>query len=70
MHMLQNRVGRWHLLAEFATGKYRHGQYSQKWRLLAFINISLISLHIILLTVLATHYIVHGHHSTIFAVYA
>ena len=52
------------------TGKYRHEQYSQKWRLPAFINISLISLQIILLTVLATHYIIHGHHSTIFAAYA
>ena len=59
-------VGRWHLPAVFA-GKYQHGQYSQKWRLPAFINISLISLQIILLTVLATYYIVHGHHSTIFA---
>ena len=39
------------------SGVYRH--------LLAFINISLISLQIILLTVLATHYIVHGHHSKI-----
>ena len=38
--------------------------------LLTFINISLISLQIILLTVLATHFIVHGHHSTIFAAYA
>ena len=35
------------------------------WHLLAFINILLISLQIILLTVLAAHYIVHGHHSTI-----
>ena len=52
------------------TGKYRRGQYSQKWRLLAFINISLISLQITLLTVLATYYIIHGHHSTIFAAYA
>ena len=40
---------------------YRH--------LLAFINISLISLQITLLTVLATYYIIHGHHSTIFAAY-
>ena len=40
------------------SGVYRH--------LLAFINISLISLQIILLTVLATYYIIHGHHSTIF----
>ena len=52
------------------TGKYRRGQYSQKWRLPAFINISLISLQITLLTVLATYYIIHGHHSTIFAAYA
>ena len=52
------------------TGKYRRGQYSQKWRLLEFINISLISLQITLLTVLATYYIIHGHHSTIFAAYA
>ena len=44
------------------SGVYRH--------LLAFINISLISLQIILLTVLATYYITHGHHSTIFAAYA
>ena len=44
------------------SGVYRH--------LLAFINISLISLQIILLTVLATHYIIHGHHRTIFAAYA
>ena len=44
------------------SGVYRH--------LLAFINISLISLQIILLTVLATYYIIHGHHSTIFAAYA
>ena len=44
------------------SGVYRH--------LLAFINISLISLQILLLTVLATHYIVHGHHSTIFTAYA
>ena len=44
------------------SGVYRH--------LLAFINISLISLQIILLTVLATHYIIHGHHSTIFTAYA
>ena len=70
------RVGRWHLPAVFATGLpvntevdntpksgvYRH--------LLAFINISLISLQITLLTVLATYYIIHGHHSTIFAAYA
>ena len=41
------------------SGVYRH--------LLAFINISLISLQIILLTVLATHYTIHGLHSTIFA---
>ena len=40
-------------------------KYSQKWRIPAFIYISLISLQIILLTVLATHYIVHGHLSTI-----
>ena len=44
------------------SGVYRH--------LLAFINISLISLQITLLTVLATYYIIHGHHSTIFAAYA
>ena len=44
------------------SGVYRH--------LLAFINISLISLQITLLTVLATYYIMHGHHSTIFAAYA
>ena len=44
------------------NGVYRH--------LLAFINISLISLQITLLTVLATYYIIHGHHSTIFAAYA
>ena len=44
------------------SGVYRH--------LLAFVNISLISLQIILLTVLATYYITHGHHSTIFAAYA
>ena len=78
----KSRVGRWHLPAVFATGiyrrylppvftgKYRRGQYSQKWRLPAFINISLISLQITLLTVLATYYIIHGHHSTIFAAYA
>ena len=40
------------------SGLYRH--------LLAFINISLISLQITLLTVLATYYIINGHHSTIF----
>ena len=39
------------------SGVYQH--------ILAFINISLISLQIILVTVLATHNIVHGHHSTI-----
>ena len=44
------------------SGVYRH--------LLAFINILLISLQIALLTVLATYYIIHGHHSTIFAAYA
>ena len=44
------------------SGVYRH--------LLAFINILLISLQITLLTVLATYYIIHGHHSTIFAAYA
>ena len=44
------------------SGVYRH--------LLAFINISLISLQITLLTVLATYYIIHGHHCTIFAAYA
>ena len=44
------------------SGIYRH--------LLAFINISLISLQITLLTVLATYYIIHGHHSAIFAAYA
>ena len=44
------------------SGVYRH--------LLAYINISLISLQIIFLTVLATHYIVYGYHSTIFAAYA
>ena len=44
------------------SGVYRH--------LLAFINISLISLQITLLIVLATYYIIHGHHSTIFAAYA
>ena len=44
------------------SGVYRH--------LLAFINISLISLQITLLTVQATYYIIHGHHSTIFAAYA
>ena len=44
------------------SGVYRH--------LLAFINISLISLQITLLTVLSTYYIMHGHHSTIFAAYA
>ena len=44
------------------SGVYRH--------LLAFINISLISLQITLLTVIATYYIIHGHHSTIFAAYA
>ena len=44
------------------SGVYRH--------LLAFINIPLISLQITLLTVLATYYIIHGHHSTIFAAYA
>ena len=44
------------------SGVYRH--------LLAFINISLISLQITLLTVLATYNIIHGHHSTIFAAYA
>ena len=43
------------------SGVYRH--------LLAFINISLTSLQIILLIVLATHYIVQGHHSTISAAY-
>ena len=44
------------------SGVYRH--------LLAFINISLISLQITLLIVLATYYIIHGHHSSIFAAYA
>ena len=44
------------------SGVYRH--------LLGFINISLISLQITLLTVLSTYYIMHGHHSTIFAAYA
>ena len=43
------------------SGVYRH--------LLAFINISLISLQITLLIVLATYYIIHEHHSTIFAAY-
>ena len=75
------RVGRWHLPAVFATGichRYlpvntgmdntpKSGVYRH---LLAFINISLISLQITLLTVLATYYIIHGHHSTIFAAYA
>ena len=60
----------WRYLPPVFTGKYRRGQYSQKWRLPAFINISLISLQITLLTVLATYYIIHGHHSTIFAAYA
>ena len=44
------------------SGVYQH--------LLAFIKKSLISLQIILLTVLATHYVAHGHHSTMFAAYA
>ena len=55
------------------TGKYgmdntpKSGVYRN---LLSFINISLISLQINLLTVLATYYTIHGHHSTIFAVHA
>ena len=67
------RVGRWHLPAVF-TGKYRHGQYSQKWRLPAFTGIYKyfidFSSNYIVDSPIATHYIVHGHHSTIFAAYA
>ena len=36
------RVGQWHLpayLPPVFTGKYWHGQYSQKWRLSAFTGI-------------------------------
>ena len=39
LQLAKVRVGRWHLPAVFATGKYRHGQYSQKWRLPAFTGI-------------------------------
>ena len=37
-NVINSRVGRWHLPAVF-TGKYRRGQYSQKWRLPAFTGI-------------------------------
>ena len=68
LHAIFTRVGRWHLPVNTGvdntpkSGVYRH--------LLAFINISLISLQITLLTVLATYNVIHGHHSTIFAAYA
>ena len=76
MYVMNIRVGRWHLPAVFATGichRYlpvntgmdntpKSGTYRH---LLAFINIPLISLQITLLTVLATYYNIHGHHSTI-----